>query len=43
MNSEKKNVGCERFSRTALLIGEDSVEKLAGSKVAVFGVGGVGG
>ena len=34
---------CERFLRTALLIGEDSVEKLAGSKVAVFGVGGVGG
>lgn len=31
-----------RFSRTALLIGEDGVEKLAASTVAVFGIGGVG-
>ncbi len=38
-----KTGGCERFSRTALLIGEEGVEKLAKSKVAVFGVGGVGG
>ena len=43
MSAERNKTGCERFSRTALLIGEDSVEKLAGSKVAVFGVGGVGG
>jgi len=32
----------EQFSRTALLIGEDGVEKLNNSKVAIFGVGGVG-
>ncbi len=31
------------FSRTELLIGKDNVEKLSKSKVAVFGVGGVGG
>lgn len=33
----------EEFSRTALLIGEDAIDKLGSSKVAVFGVGGVGG
>ena len=32
-----------QFSRTALLIGEDGVEKLKKARVAVFGVGGVGG
>ena len=32
----------ERFSRTALLIGENGVERLKKSRVAVFGVGGVG-
>lgn len=32
----------EQFSRTALLIGEDALLKLSRSKVAVFGVGGVG-
>ncbi len=32
----------ERFSRTALLIGENGVERLGKSRVAVFGVGGVG-
>ena len=31
------------FSRTELLIGKEGMEKLANSKVAVFGVGGVGG
>ena len=30
------------FSRTKLLIGEDSVSKLNSSKVAIFGLGGVG-
>ncbi|OPY57407.1 MAG: tRNA threonylcarbamoyladenosine dehydratase [Pelotomaculum sp. PtaU1.Bin035] len=30
------------FSRTELLIGKEAVEKLAQSKVAVFGIGGVG-
>ena len=33
----------ERFSRTELLIGADGVEKLKNARVAVFGVGGVGG
>lgn len=33
----------ERFSRTALLLGETAVEALAQKHVAVFGVGGVGG
>ena len=31
-----------RFSRTELLIGKEAVEKLKNSKVAIFGVGGVG-
>lgn len=31
------------FSRTALLIGEEGLKKLASARVAVFGVGGVGG
>ena len=33
----------EQFSRTELLIGPESMDKLAKSRVAVFGVGGVGG
>ena len=32
-----------QFSRTQLLLGEDAMKKLAGSRVAVFGVGVVGG
>ncbi len=32
-----------RFSRTALLVGEEGVQKLKKAHVAVFGVGGVGG
>lgn len=32
-----------QFSRTELLLGKDSMDKLKGSRVAVFGVGGVGG
>ena len=32
-----------QFLRTALLIGEEGVEKLKRSRVAVFGIGGVGG
>ena len=31
------------FSRTALLIGDEGVEKLKKSRVAIFGIGGVGG
>ena len=33
----------EEFSRTEILLGQDAVAKLAKSRVAVFGVGGVGG
>ena len=32
-----------QFSRTQLLIGEDAISKLSQSRVAVFGIGGVGG
>ena len=31
------------FSRTQLLLGLEAMEKLARSRVAVFGIGGVGG
>ena len=31
------------FSRTQLLFGKEAMDKLAGSRVAVFGIGGVGG
>ena len=33
----------DRFSRTQLLYGEKTMGKLASSRVAVFGIGGVGG
>ncbi|MGN0412881.1 MAG: ThiF family adenylyltransferase [Lachnospiraceae bacterium] len=33
----------ERFSRTELLLGKEGVESLSKKKVAVFGIGGVGG
>ncbi len=33
----------ERFSRTELLYGQDAMERLASFRVAVFGIGGVGG
>ena len=33
----------DQFSRTRLLYGEDSMSKLMNSRVAVFGIGGVGG
>ena len=33
----------ERFIRTSLVIGEDNIDRLSESSVAVFGVGGVGG
>lgn len=32
-----------QFSRTQLLIGEEGIKRLKGAKVAVFGIGGVGG
>ncbi len=33
----------QSFERTQLLLGEKAMERLAGAKVAVFGIGGVGG
>ncbi|MFQ9985126.1 MAG: ThiF family adenylyltransferase [Lachnospiraceae bacterium] len=33
----------EQFSRTAMLLGEDALEQLSKCRVAVFGLGGVGG
>ena len=33
----------DRFSRTALLLGDDAINKLKTKRVAVFGLGGVGG
>lgn len=33
----------EQFARTALLLGDDGLERLARARVAVFGIGGVGG
>ena len=32
-----------QFSRTQLLLGEEGMKKLADARVAVFGIGGVGG
>ena len=32
-----------QFSRTQLLLGAEAMEKLANAKVAIFGIGGVGG
>ena len=32
-----------QFSRTQLLLGVEAMEKLKGARVAVFGIGGVGG
>lgn len=33
----------EEFGRTEMLLGADAMDRLARSRVAVFGVGGVGG
>ena len=33
----------DQYSRTQLLLGKEAMEKLHGSRVAVFGIGGVGG
>jgi len=33
----------EQFTRTALILGEENIEKLSAKRVAVFGLGGVGG
>ena len=33
----------DQFSRTRLLLGDAAMERLAAARVAVFGIGGVGG
>jgi len=33
----------DQFSRTEMILGKEAIDKLAGLKVAVFGIGGVGG
>ena len=33
----------DQYSRTQMLLGKEAMEKLHGSRVAVFGIGGVGG
>ncbi len=40
---KEKNVMLNQFSRTQLLLGEEAMEKLKKARVAVFGIGGVGG
>lgn len=45
-NERKENMGVcmrEEFIRSALLLGEDAIANLSTKKVAVFGIGGVGG
>ena len=32
-----------QFSRTELLLGKEAMDRLSASKVAIFGIGGVGG
>ena len=41
MKMENKVIN--QFSRTELLYGEEAMRKLAASRIAVFGIGGVGG
>ena len=33
----------DQFARTRILIGDEAMARLAGARVAVFGIGGVGG
>ena len=43
MAQKEEKTMTEQFSRTELLLGTDAIEKLASCRVAVFGIGGVGG
>lgn len=40
---KERKIMADRFSRTALLLGDDAINKLKTKHVAVFGLGGVGG
>lgn len=43
MNHEKEQTMQEQFSRTELLLGHETMAMLQGKKIAIFGLGGVGG
>lgn len=43
LEGKDENKMLTQFSRTELLIGKEAMDKLNASRVAVFGVGGVGG
>lgn len=43
MKIQKERQMEKQFERTALLLGEEGVERLGNARVAVFGIGGVGG
>lgn len=44
MSNNRGNVEMkEQFSRTGLLLGEEAMQKLENARVAIFGIGGVGG
>ena len=40
---KSEKIKLHQFSRTQLLLGEDNMKRLADARVAVFGIGGVGG
>ncbi len=42
-NKNSENNTGEQFARTRMLLGDDAMQRLSGAKVAVFGIGGVGG
>ena len=42
-NKRERSIMLNEFSRTQLLLGQDGIEALAKARVAVFGIGGVGG
>jgi len=41
-SKRRKSIMLNQFSRTELLIGKEALDKLENSKVAIFGIGGVG-
>ena len=41
--NEPRPAVLNQFSRTELLLGEDNMQRLFNARVAVFGIGGVGG
>lgn len=41
-SAAKRRIGGERFCRTAIVLGEEAIERLGRARVVVFGLGGVG-